>query len=306
MARVLVLLSTYNGERYLEEQLTTILKQEQTDVFLFVRDDGSTDRTQTILDQWQHRYPQQIEWIQGQKNLGPEKSYLELIQLVKDKPADYYAFADQDDVWRLDKLAIAQRQLTLSQNKPALFMSTYNVVDQDLNLLFKRDMHFSWPFTLESTLVYRCPSGCTMVFNRALFNILVASRPEYIRMHDFWTLLTAEAVGAQLLTSEEPLLEYRQHGDNAVGFNKGETGKKIKRLFKSMIFNKNERQRQGIAVLENYRQYCRPEQLASLTKLAQYRHHLKNRFLLAFDDQFKTQNHQKNFLFKLSVLLGAF
>ncbi|OEH90019.1 hypothetical protein ATO00_07130 [Loigolactobacillus coryniformis subsp. coryniformis] len=178
-------------------------------------------------------------------------------------------------------------------NKPAIFMSTYNVVDKNLNFIFKRDMHYYWDFTLESTIVYRVPSGCTMVFNRNLFKLLVEGQPEFVRMHDYWTLLVAELVNAEIITTDEALLEYRQHGDNSVGFNKREFFKRIKRLIRSMISNKNERQRQGISLLKSYTKYIDGEQKDSLNKLVKYNSNFKSRIDLAFDRKYRTPVRQK-------------
>ncbi|OEH90020.1 hypothetical protein ATO00_07135 [Loigolactobacillus coryniformis subsp. coryniformis] len=85
MTKVLVMLSTFNGERYLKEQIVSILNQRNVDVNIFIRDDGSNDRTQEILNQLSRDNPQKIKWVQGSKNLKPARSYLEIMKLVKMK-----------------------------------------------------------------------------------------------------------------------------------------------------------------------------------------------------------------------------
>ena len=81
-------------------------------------------------------------------------------------------------------------------------MSSYEVVDSELNHMYDYDMHFEKKLRLEETLVFRAPSGCTMVFNEKLRDILKRTNPYYIRMHDFWTLMVAEAVNAKIITDD--------------------------------------------------------------------------------------------------------
>ena len=106
MKKIIVLMSTYNGEKYLQVQLDSILSQENVDLELLVRDDGSTDSTKTILERYQSEG--KLTWYSG-KNKKPAYSFFDLLGKCKD--ADYYAFADQDDFWHEDKLINAIKRL---------------------------------------------------------------------------------------------------------------------------------------------------------------------------------------------------
>lgn len=117
---VCVLLSTYNGEKYLEEQLNSLIKQEDVELRILVRDDGSKDRTHEILDKWQKRG--HINWYEG-KNKGAAQSFMDLIYNAPE--ADYYAFCDQDDVWLPEKLKVAIDKIRESNEAmPCMYISS--------------------------------------------------------------------------------------------------------------------------------------------------------------------------------------
>ena len=129
MEKVAVLMSTYNGEQFLREQLDSILDQENVDLNLYVRDDGSNDHTIDILSEYADKHSN-VHFYRGDKNLGACGSFLEL--LSKEYDADYFALADQDDIWDKDKISVAIEKLkTLPADKPALYHSNLRIVDQD-------------------------------------------------------------------------------------------------------------------------------------------------------------------------------
>lgn len=300
MASVAVLLSTYNGSKYLGELLESVLAQKDVEVHVCVRDDGSTDETADVLNE----YGVHIDKVIFGKNMGPAQSFLEL---VRSFPGfDYYAYCDQDDVWYTNKLSYAIQRLEESEKgEPALFMSTYDVVDDNLNYGFTYDMEFEKPLTLQETIVYRSPSGCTMVFNKSLRDLVAVSAPDFVRMHDFWTLLVAEAFHARIVTDQTPLLMYRQHGDNTVGI--VPTAKeRFVRLIRSALHGDNERWRQAHNLLSSYRDVMPVDSKAVLNEIDTYRMHFGNRFKLAFDRSFRTGNRRVDLMFKSSVLLGLF
>ena len=128
---ILVLMSTYNGELYLPEQIESIMQQKDVNVSLLIRDDGSKDNTENIVKQFQGKYPNRIDFYRG-KNLGPAKSYLDLIKTAK--KYEYYAFADQDDYWEKEKLNRAISKIKDANNKNGkVYLSSLHLVDKDLN-----------------------------------------------------------------------------------------------------------------------------------------------------------------------------
>lgn len=302
MNTVTVIMSTYNGEKFLKEQLESIFQQDNIKLNVFVRDDGSTDATISILAEYKKNFSN-FDFIENNQNLKPAYSFL---QALKSCPfeSDFYAFADQDDIWVSNKLEVACMALNkFPNNTPNLYCSTYDVVDKDLNLLFVRDLSIYGNLTMQSTLMGICPSGCTMVFNNQLKNIVSNSNPRYIRMHDFWTLLTVQSFGGNVIVDNNSYMKYRQHENNSVGFSNKVKLSYFVNLLKTMD---NSRYAQAKSLLECYGEEIDAEKREKLNKLVAYRENLRNRCELFFDTSYKTKIQKYNILFKLSILLGVF
>ena len=169
LQKVQVFLSAYNGEKYIQSQVESILQQEAVDVLLTIRDDGSTDRTYIILENLSRQYPKKIQIIKG-KNLGYRKSFLSMLEQAEAGVA-YFAYADQDDIWEPEKLKCA---ITLLKRKSQswLYASALKITDADLNVLSVKSPE-KMRQTLGSFFVRTRLAGCTMVFTRALLEIAV-------------------------------------------------------------------------------------------------------------------------------------
>lgn len=295
---VSVLLSTYNGHKYIRELVDSVLAQEKVDVRLQVRDDGSSDDTLQILESY---YDPRISVRTGH-NLKPAKSFLSLLRECDD--SEYYAYCDQDDVWYQNKLITAVKELQ-EINEPALFISTYDVVDADLNKMFTFDMKYEEPLRLQDTIIYRAPSACNMVFNHALREVINKSNPQSVRMHDFWTLLVAESHNFKIITKNAPLIKYRQHGNNSVSITPS-IMTRVKRLLNSLSNGNNERWRQAKELYEVYKDEISKEQKDILETVVNYRSSIKKRLQLLRDKRFVTTSAYINLLFKVSVLFGKF
>ncbi len=208
-----VLLSTYNGEKYLAEQLDSLLAQAYTNVVIHIRDDGSTDSTHLILDRYAARY-ENIKVVRGE-NLGVAQSFFRLLQ-TSDCNAKYFAFCDQDDVWLPQKLARAASALSdIDVQTPALYFSNFELVDEGLN-------HLGYPppfrhIGFRNALVQNVATGCTVVLNRAARTLVLSRLPEHVIMHDWWSYLVISAQG-KLVYDDAITVKYRQHAANAVGY----------------------------------------------------------------------------------------
>lgn len=235
MSKVCVLMSTYNGEKYLVEQIESILAQINVDVTLVARDDGSSDSTITILNTYSEKG--KLILLKDDCNLGPACSFMNL--LYESKDFDYYAFADQDDIWRKEKLVTAISMIKENENIPALYCSNqWIMVDGEITgLRFTQKMDHG----IVQAICGNVFSGCTMVFNRKLADILKqrSNRPSSntlkTRMHDTWVIAVAECTGV-VVYDENSYIEYRIHANNTVGLKKG----KLKRL-KQKVINKRHR-----------------------------------------------------------------
>lgn len=214
---VTILLSTYNGEKYLEQLIKSLLSQSKIDYQIVVRDDGSTDGTQKILEKYQNK--NRLKWYQG-KNIGPAESFMELLYSAPE--SDYYALCDQDDIWETEKLCTAIDALKKYDiEKPMVYTSNQKLIinhNISKNLRFIKTPHI----TLSGVLCKNDLSGCTMVINKSLYKkiTVISSRPSKqmlrLRMHDTWINLAAILLG-KLIYDAESYICYRIHENNTVG-----------------------------------------------------------------------------------------
>ncbi len=219
--RVSILLATYNGDRFLEQQLSSLATQEWRDIDIWASDDGSTDGTIDILRRWQKL------WNKGEFCVvpGPRSGFAENFRsLLTNKTIDtaFVAFCDQDDVWDPDKLSGAIGQLAgHGQDHPALYCSRTRLVDQEgaaigLSPLFER------PPAFRNAIVQSIGGGNTMVMNRSAFSALSesAKRTTFVT-HDWWSYMVISGMGGTLRYDPVPHIAYRQHESNLIGHNMG-------------------------------------------------------------------------------------
>lgn len=210
--RVAVLLSTYNGARFLAEQLESLARQSGVEVLLHARDDGSSDATPAILREWAGRWPRLADLTIGE-NLRPAASFLTLLRTAPGD-AEYFAFCDQDDVWHPDKLARGVAAIA-GEGGPALYCSNVALVDEALAPLGPAPRNGDTRFV--HLLFENIAFGCTVVMNRAARDLIAAHDPGAAAvMHDWWCALVVAAFG-RIHYDPRPGVSYRQHGGNTVG-----------------------------------------------------------------------------------------
>jgi len=210
--RVNVLLSTFNGEKFLPDLLDSLLRQTHPDWLLSVRDDGSSDGTLEILKTYRPSFPAMR--VSEGRNIGVVDSFFTLLR-EGDPSCDFFAFCDQDDVWKPDKLADAVRQLGKTDPRvPALGCSRVEYVDQGLNPLGLSRLPRKPGFG--NALVENISGGCTFTMNAAAREIILSSLPEKAIMHDWWCYLVVSGFGT-IFYDPTPQVLYRQHGNNSIG-----------------------------------------------------------------------------------------
>ncbi len=222
--KVDVLLATYQGEHYLQEQIQSILNQSYSDLHIWVRDDGSSDQTESILRQMVEAYPNQISLIPAIQNLGAKGNFSELMKYAK---ADYILFSDQDDRWLPDKVewslnVIKKMEKEYGHQAPLLVHTDLKVVRADMSEISDslwRYAHLNPHSTaLNRILTQNIVTGCTMMVNRSLLNLAWPIPSEAI-MHDWWIALVASALG-HIGCVNQPTILYRQHNANSLGAEK--------------------------------------------------------------------------------------
>lgn len=214
-SNILVLLSTYKGAKFLDEQLSSIFEQEEVDVSVLIREDGSKEDIKHIINKYMLK-GFDIELYEGE-NIGPAYSFLNLISCAygKEKKYDYYAFSDQDDVWKKEKLSVAVKKLNLINEKYLLYTSSLEMVDVNLNIIGEID---SEPYLFPEYMVRNQCAGCSMVFNYNTLELVNSYKPKYVEMHDVWILrLLSSIKEGYVYYDKNSYILYRQHNANVVG-----------------------------------------------------------------------------------------
>ncbi|MBI1889900.1 MAG: glycosyltransferase family 2 protein [Burkholderiales bacterium] len=219
--KVAILLCTYQGESYLAEQLESIQAQTHSDWIVWASDDASTDMTRPILEQYAGKWgSDRLHMCDGPRN-GFASNFLSLV-CNPEVQADCYAYSDQDDIWKEDKLEKAVDWLnTIPAGVPALYCSRTELVDETgrhlgYSPLFGKSPGFA------NALVQNLGGGNTMVFNHAARVLLQqASKDKPVLIHDWWTYMVISGAGGKVYYDAHPSLRYRQHGGNLVGSNAG-------------------------------------------------------------------------------------
>lgn len=265
MKKIQILMSTYNGERYIREQLDSIMAQDYPELSLLIRDDGSKDATVDRIEEYAATHPQRkITLIKGD-NLGVLDSFMFLVEAADDD-CDYFAFADQDDVWHPDKISRAVR--ALEEDPDALFYAgAYLPVDQDLHPIRTRAAKKKPSFY--NAIVENIAIGCTIVFTRKMRELTRGVDIQGACIHDWWFYILATAVG-HIVYDPKPSLYYRQHSANAIG-SKDSVLKKWKTRSRRLKDWRREVFTHCELLLEHYRDRMDKDKVAALETFLGYR-----------------------------------
>jgi glycosyltransferase involved in cell wall biosynthesis len=227
---VCILMTSFNGEKFICEQLESVFSQTFENWQLFISDDGSTDKTIEIILEYQKKWGKKIHLRNG-----PQKGFAEnFLSMACDKNliADFYAFCDQDDVWLPQKLEVAINQISNSclNNEPYLYCGRTLSVDAQLKAI-GQSAFFKQPPSFNNALVQSIAGGNTMVFNRASKLVIETVGVVPTPSHDWWLYLLISGVGGKVFYDPTPWVLYRQHENSIVGENNSFFNK-FKRLIK--------------------------------------------------------------------------
>lgn len=220
---ICVMLSTYNGATYLTYQLDSILSQENINVELLIRDDGSTDNTFDIINQYCLKYDN-VQILKGD-NVGFIRSFSLLVDYAIKNYDDvcFFAFADQDDIWYKDKLWNSYNWLVNQDDQiPNLYCCNSDIVDKDGLLCGYTFRDTGLRLRKGNILAYGILQGCSMVFNKEAMKLYVSNLPEET-CHDRWMYYICNYLGCTYY-EERPMFSYRVHPKNAIGQNRKLTG----------------------------------------------------------------------------------
>jgi glycosyltransferase involved in cell wall biosynthesis len=239
-----ILLSSYNGEKYIKYQLDSILSQTFEDWNLYIRDDGSTDSTLSIINTYQSILPSKIKIVNdGLGNIKSAKSFMMLLRAVD---SEYYMFCDQDDVWLPNKIEESFKALKKIEkdclNKPLMVFTDLAIVDRHLSTIHDSMWKYAGINPSLANDFYQVSvatkvTGSTMIFNKHLRDLSLPL-PQYLVMHDWWLSLIVSRMGVvSFLTM--PTVLYRQHDSNVLGAEKHYSSNIISKIvsFRTVIIN---------------------------------------------------------------------
>jgi len=214
-----ILLCTYNGAKFLVEQLKSLEAQTHKNWVLIASDDGSSDQTLEILRQYEAKWPSGKLIIRN----GPQKDFCHNFLSLACDPgvkADYYAFCDQDDVWLPTKLEVALQNATNRQvaNEPYLYCGRTQYVNENLKPCGMSPL-FVFPPSFRNALVQSIAGGNTMVFNQAAKNLIEKVGVVNVPSHDWWLYLLISGVEGVVIYDKIPQVLYRQHEFALIGGN---------------------------------------------------------------------------------------
>ena len=299
---VAVLLSTYNGEKYLKEQIDSVLAQKDVEVRIIIRDDGSHDSTIDILKDYQLTFPS-IKCL-FEDNVGAEMSFHCLCQFAKDNIiADYYAFCDQDDVWETDKLKVAIKRLSSCPHAwPCLYFSNLQMVDSHLQPIRQLFASGEVVISKQMALIQVFTYGCTCVFNRsALVSYCKADFSKELA-HDNWIYILCMYLGNVYYDNESHIL-YRQHGANISGAKV--TGYKLffKRLRRGAAGHwGNDFELYSTMLLKCFAESINLDDKMYVERIATYRKNYLAKIALLFSPNYRTGSFLKDIAIKIRIL----
>ena len=217
--KIAVIMSTYNGEKYVHDQIISILNQKNVELKLIIRDDGSTDNTVSVINDIKKNDDRII--LYTGENIGWRKSFLRALKLAPE--AEYYSFADQDDYWYSDKLSDAIDCLNSLNHMdiPVLYITNGWVADENLNRIKLLSSHINIDKVRKKSPYsywYRTemPGGCAQVFNESTRKLMLMI-DDYPFGHDNLAERICGLMG-KIIYDERPHFEYRQHNNNTIGY----------------------------------------------------------------------------------------
>lgn len=300
---VLVLMSTYNGEKYLNAQLESLLEQEGVETHLLVRDDGSHDTTLDILKAWKEKYPAWIDIIEGD-NVGFAMSFTHLLQSAVSKYSDveYMAFCDQDDIWLPIKLKVALEKLQKENRAiPVSYCSNTRLVGVNLNFIRLGWKDNEVQLNKERALIQNFATGCTMVFNRKAAEIYVSHLPKVIKVHDFLMYQLCMFLG-KVIYDHNSFILYRQHTSNQIG-KPNFWGRWKKRLLGH--YKDHTLEYQNYYFLLAYKDLLSIDDIGIISQFVFYRRNFFTRLSLLFDQRIKYTNCERNFFYRIKIIGGV-
>ena len=299
---VAVMMATYNGSKFIKEQIESILNQEAVCVKLYVRDDGSTDNTFEILKCYEQKGD--LVLFTGE-NYGPARNFYELLKKCNDE--DYYAWSDQDDIWDNDKLKVAVDVLNGIKNPIRLYWCQNRKMED--GILYDDGEKIKPSVTFASSLMGSNAQGATMVFSQELKNLAIKFTPDFKKLnlfHDAWLHKLCLAVGGKVFYDYRAHITYRIHENNVVAVRKTEGSSNLMERIKKQFAMNSENYYSNIArlLLDNYGDLMPNMNKRYAVIVSEYMHNLRYKIELIFLPDFKRSGVKKNVVFVVNCFFN--
>ncbi|MGH9879110.1 MAG: glycosyltransferase, partial [Nitrososphaerales archaeon] len=294
---VVIVISVFNGEKYVVEQIESILNQESVKVKLWIRDDGSTDNTVRLIEE-NYGGDERI-FVQKGNNLGACKSFIEAF-FCCNFFGDYYGFSDADDVWVVDKVKHSIGRLKEEGDDcPAAVSTRLQIVDEFLDPIGYTKIPRKG-LVFKNAIVEAAASGASILMNEKAFEILRSARPSHAVMHDAWVYLVITAFG-KFVYSEYPTIKYRQHGNNVFGASRSLKNKIISRFLK--LSNISPFRAQAMDFMRCYGELLSKEDCVILDAYCNYHNSVRGRVMFALSPSVVFQSAKANIYLRVLSLL---
>ena len=305
MKKILVVMSCFNGEKYIQEQIDSILSQIDVDVTLMIRDDGSNDRTPEILKHNAEMH-NNIKLELGE-NIGFRRSFYDTLMKTRGD-YDYYSFADQDDVWEKDKLIRAVNMLENDDNDIKLYASALRVVDSELNFMYLNEFK-GIRINYGSALSRQRIAGCTMVFNRNLYQMCkkfrITEEMGNLFSHDGAVYYICLVCGGKVIFDSESRINFRRHDGTVTEHGKGFL-KRVSSVTNIFGKYKNKRTNQAKMLNDIFSSYM-PDEIQEISdKILCYRESFRKTLSLMNDKRINSGIRSVDFINKLAVLFHCY
>lgn len=288
---------------FLKEQLDSILDQKNVIANLLIRDDGSNDATLSILKKYQTLYPNNINLMIG-KNVGWRESFMILIKTAQEKfpEVDFYAFSDQDDIWMPTKMYEAVQAIKTLPKGVRLYCSNQTIYRDGSVLGVVRPQTICQ--TMMGAMLRNYATGCTILFNKELLQIIARGYPPIVMAHDYWCYILANLCGSVYIDSRSFIL-YRQHSSNSIGARPSfvATWKRRLQSIKKLLGDRN-REILARFILDEYEENMSEEGKNTVKKIAQYRKSLSNRIKLLIDKEYTYDLFWNDIWLKFRIIFG--
>lgn len=301
-----ILLSTYNGEEYVREQIASILTQTTRPDFLIVRDDGSKDQTVAMIQEQCAPVVKDgmtVKIVQGE-NIGPEKSFRELFKLGLETDADIFFFCDQDDIWELAKIAafVAEFPNSKTPEPRAVFCRLLLVDAQNTPIKATKTPR---RVGFGNAIIENIMTGCGLACNRELLSLAAKGNIERPPIHDHWICVLATLLGSTGYI-DKPLVRYRQHGSNVLGYSTSTVQslkRKVTRVVKKTGYKKSTLA--GL-VLKEFGSKLNARDRVTLELIQSSSNSFIARIRLVFSDRLWRQNRLHGIFWRVLCLAGLF